>query len=98
VLHGYRQSGQTCKEKLGAFRKGLKKLPLEFVYITAPNKIPKNNTDDDASVKEGSDEYGWWFSTEDDTYDPLSPSDVSKGYDESIELVKSTFLNQVIMH
>ncbi|XP_020626375.1 esterase OVCA2-like, partial [Orbicella faveolata] len=42
----------------------------------------------------GSDEYGWWFSTEDDTYDPLSPSDVSKGYDESIELVKSTFLNQ----
>ena len=25
-----RQSAQTCKEKLGAFRKGLKKLPLEF--------------------------------------------------------------------
>jgi len=46
----------------------------------------------------GSDEYGWWFSTDDDTYDPLSPSDVSKGYDESIELVKSTFVNQVIKH
>ena len=46
----------------------------------------------------GSDEYGWWFSAEDDTYDPLSPSDISKGYDESIELVRSTFDNQVIMH
>ena len=42
-----------------------------------------------------SEEYGWWFSTEDDTYDPLSLSDISKGYDESIELVKSTFINQV---
>lgn len=46
----------------------------------------------------GSDEYGWWFSAEDDTYDPLRPSDISKGYDESIELVRSTFDNQVIMH
>ena len=46
----------------------------------------------------GSDEYGWWFSAEDDTYDPLSPSDISKGYYESIELVRSTFDNQVIMH
>lgn len=44
------------------------------------------------------DEYGWWFSAEDNTYDPLSPSDVSKGYDESIELVKATFTNQVINH
>ncbi|XP_078374888.1 esterase OVCA2-like [Oculina patagonica] len=94
VLHGYRQSAQTCKEKLGAFRKGLKKLPLEFVYITAPNKIPTDSIqEEDASVK-GSDEYGWWFSTENDTYDPLSPSDVSKGYEESIELIKSTFVNQ----
>lgn len=92
VLHGYRQSAKTCKEKLGAFRKNLKKLPLEFVYITAPNKIPVENSNDVASPKE--DEYGWWFSAEDNTYDPLSPSDVSKGYDESIELVKATFKNQ----
>lgn len=87
-----RQSAKTCKEKLGAFRKNLKKLPLEFVYITAPNKIPAENSSDVASPKE--DEYGWWFSAEDNTYDPLSPSDVSKGYDESIELVKATFTNQ----
>ncbi|XP_074625671.1 esterase OVCA2-like isoform X1 [Acropora palmata] len=87
VLHGYRQSAQTCKEKLGAFRKGLKKLPLEFVYITAPNKIPCN----DGGVVEGSNEYGWWFSTEDDTYDPLTPTDVTKGFGESLEVVKTTF-------
>lgn len=76
----------------GAFRKNLKKLPLEFVYITAPNKIPAENSGDVASSNE--DEYGWWFSAEDNTYDPLSPSDVSKGFDESIELVKATFTNQ----
>ncbi|PFX22076.1 Ovarian cancer-associated gene 2 protein-like [Stylophora pistillata] len=103
------QSAKTCKEKLGAFRKNLKKLPLEFVYITAPNKIPAENSGDVASSNEGVgicyvtdqlvvsfqlDEYGWWFSAEDNTYDPLSSSDVSKGFDESIELVKATFTNQ----
>ncbi|XP_068690977.1 esterase OVCA2-like isoform X3 [Montipora foliosa] len=90
VLHGYRQSAQTCKDKLGAFRKGLKKLPLEFVYITAPNKIPSNSED----VAEGSNEYGWWFSSENDTYDPLISTDISKGYEESLELVKSTFTDK----
>lgn len=88
-----RQSAKTCKEKLGAFRKNLKKLPLEFgrkcqledvvfivhqlhinylnlsylfliflsfyllvlttVYITAPNKIPVENSSDVASLTEG---------------------------------------------
>lgn len=86
------QSAKTCKEKLGAFRKNLNKLPLEFVYITAPNKIPAENSGDVASSNE--DEYGWWFSAEDNTYDPLSSSDVSKGFVESIELVKATFTNQ----
>lgn len=89
----FRQSAQTCKEKLGAFRKGLKKLPLEFVYITAPNKIPQESQDV-AAINEGSNGYGWWFSTENDTYDPLNPTDISKGYDESLELVKATFANQ----
>lgn len=92
VLHGYRQSAQTCKEKLGAFRKGLKKLPLEFVYITAPNKIPSEGGD--IAINEGSNEFGWWFSTENDTYDPLSPSEISKGYEESLELVKTTFADK----
>lgn len=62
------------------------------MYITAPNKIPAENSGDVASSNE--DEYGWWFSAEDNTYDPLSSSDVSKGFDESIELVKATFTNQ----
>ena len=45
-----------------------------------------------------SNEYGWWFSAENDTYDPLNPTNVSKGFDESLELVKSTFINQVMHH
>ena len=43
----------------------------------------------------GSNEFGWWFSTENDTYDPLSPSEISKGYEESLELVKTTFADKV---
>lgn len=42
-----------------------------------------------------SNEFGWWFSTENDTYDPLSPSEISKGYEESLELVKTTFSDKV---
>lgn len=38
-LHGYRQSGDVFKQKLGALRKALKK-HAELVFVTAPNKIP----------------------------------------------------------
>lgn len=44
-----------------------------------------------------SDEYGWWFSTNDDTYDPLKPSIICKGYEESYELIKKTFAEQVFI-
>ena len=37
-LHGYRQSGDVFKQKLGALRKALKK-HAELVFVTAPNKI-----------------------------------------------------------
>jgi hypothetical protein len=37
-LHGYRQSGDVFKQKLGALRKVLKK-HAELVFVTAPNKI-----------------------------------------------------------
>lgn len=43
----------------------------------------------------GSNEYGWWFSTEDDTYDPLTLTDVTKGFGESLEVVKTTFNDKV---
>ena len=42
-----------------------------------------------------SDQRGWWFSSEDDHYDPLTPSVICKGYNKSIELVNSTFASQV---
>jgi hypothetical protein len=40
-LHGYRQSGDIFKQKLGALRKALKK-HAELVFVTAPNKIPSD--------------------------------------------------------
>ena len=43
----------------------------------------------------GSNEYGWWFSSEKDTYDPLIPTDVTKGFGDSLEVVKTTFNDKV---
>jgi hypothetical protein len=37
-LHGYRQSAEVFKQKLGALRKALKK-HAELVFVTAPHKI-----------------------------------------------------------
>ena len=41
------------------------------------------------------DEYGWWFSQEDDIYDPLTQSDICKGYEESLQVVHKVFEEQV---
>ncbi|XP_028413443.1 esterase OVCA2-like [Dendronephthya gigantea] len=84
-IHGYRQSGKIFRDKTGSFRKGLKKLPLEFVYITAPNKIP--NVEDE-------EQYGWWFSTQENTYDPLTKSSYCKGYETTINFMQDVFQKQ----
>ncbi|KXJ28132.1 esterase OVCA2 [Exaiptasia diaphana] len=91
-IHGYRQNTNTCREKLGAFRKCVKKLPLEFVYTTAPNRIPRTITGEIASPEEN--ECGWWFSSPDDSYDPLAPTELCKGFEDSLELIKKTFKEQ----
>ncbi|XP_046841040.1 esterase OVCA2-like [Xenia sp. Carnegie-2017] len=86
-IHGYRQSGKIFKEKTGSFRKGLKKIPVEFVYVTAPNRIPSIESD----VEE---QFGWWFSTEENTYDALTKSHYCKGYEGTITFIKDVFLKQ----
>lgn len=40
-------------------------------------------------------ECGWWFSSPDDSYDPLAPTELCKGFEDSLELIKKTFKEQV---
>jgi len=75
-LHGYRQSGPAFRSKLGSFRKMTGKL-ADFTFITAPNQICE-------------DEYGWWFSDADRTYEAHQVTDCEAGLKETLELISET--------
>jgi len=93
-LHGYRQSGDIFKQKLGALRKALKK-HAELVFVTAPNKIlSAEDTLLSSEDAQNGDQYGWWFSTENMTFDSKKPSDVCLGFEKSLSLIEKTFEEQ----
>jgi len=74
-LHGYRQSGKAAREKLGSFRKAVGKV-AELDFVTAPHNIP------------GEDEqYGWWFSKEDRSFDAHDHVECELGFQQSIDTV-----------
>jgi len=85
-LHGYRQSADTFKVKLGSFRKMTGKL-ADFTFITAPNR-----------VKGEEDDYGWWFSQENSTYDAHQVSRCCDGYAESLALVEEALRTEGPFH
>jgi len=99
-IHGYRQNAQSFREKTGSFRKMLKKY-IECDFITAPHLVPPNNEGSAAWANvetqkvehsEGSEnpgERGWWFSSEDDYFKSTHVSDVSKGFEEAIDMIIS---------
>ena len=41
-------------------------------------------------------EYAWWFSKEENYFNALDPSNCVKGFDKSLELVKSVLIEQVL--
>ncbi|CAL1527312.1 unnamed protein product [Lymnaea stagnalis] len=94
-IHGYRQNAHTFKDKTGAFRKLLKN-HAEIVYITAPHKVPPGNLGSaawtgqpvsDNPPDEKAEERGWWFSREDDYFKSTEYSDVSKGFQTSVDQI-----------
>ena len=42
-----------------------------------------------------SGQQGWWFSQQDDTYKAQDYTDCCKGYDESLEVIKKSFQDEV---
>ncbi|XP_064648084.1 esterase OVCA2-like [Lineus longissimus] len=91
-IHGYRQSGQAFRERTGAFRKIVKK-QADLVFINAPNIVPPFENAEGDSVN-AADQRGWWFSREDDYFLAKERSDCCKGYEESLEVIKTAFEEQ----
>ncbi|XP_035695440.1 esterase OVCA2-like [Branchiostoma floridae] len=95
-IHGYRQNAQTFRERTGAFRKILKK-HAELVFVTAPLPVkPLENNDEEGGAIGASkeDQYGWWYSSNDDSFHAQDYTDVCKGFDQSVEVVKKVFKEQ----
>lgn len=98
-LHGYRQSAQVFKDKTGSLRKLLKK-HAELVYISAPHLIPstitvkEENTENVqvvSAIGKVEEQRGWYFSTEQLTFNSHDVTDFSSGLQESIEVVRKAF-------
>lgn len=91
MIHGYRQSAKSSREKTGSFRKGLKKY-ADLVYFTAPNKIPTVSVTDENS----SEEYGWWFSKQQNSlsFNAHEQSEIDPGHEASVDLIRKTFIEQ----
>ena len=83
-LHGYRQSAKTSREKLGSFRKTVAK-QADLFFITAPHLIP--NDEEDGSEEQ----YGWWFSQHNRTFDAHEKTGCDRGFADSLELIRETF-------
>ncbi|GFO16536.1 ovarian cancer-associated gene 2 protein homolog [Plakobranchus ocellatus] len=97
-IHGYRQNGQSFREKTGALRKITKKY-AELDYITAPHRVPPGNMGraawkDNPGLAETEEaqeadpgERGWWFSREDEYFKSTDYSDVSIGFEDSVDMI-----------
>ncbi|KAK7080662.1 Ovarian cancer-associated protein 2 [Halocaridina rubra] len=84
-LHGYRQTGDSFREKTGAFRKLLKK-KIEFVFMTSPLTVPSLE-----GSENGDGGSGWWFSRSDDYFRAQDESDCIKGFTESLAAIEKNF-------
>ncbi|NP_001123268.1 candidate tumor suppressor in ovarian cancer 2 [Nasonia vitripennis] len=98
AIHGYRQSDKVFSAKLGSLRKSFKK-EIDFVFIKAPHKVPPIEESDwdkeEANEnKEDTEQFGWWFNTEDKVFKAVEPSNLSVGFEESVQLVEKTFEEQ----
>lgn len=52
AIHGYAQSDDIFKTKLGSLRKGFKR-EIDFIFLKAPHKVPMKSNFDIDDVEEG---------------------------------------------
>lgn len=100
-IHGYRQNGNSFREKTGALRKLLKK-SVELIFMNAPHSVQQQANSVDAPEKEnssgpgGDDEpRGWWFSdVKAHSFSAQQQCEESLGLDESVTAVRETVKDQ----
>ena len=71
-------------------RKLLKK-HMEFVFVTAPHEIPEEVN---LARSQEERERGWWFSRPGNSYNALDHTDISTGYQESLQLIKDKLISE----
>ena len=86
-IHGYRQNERLFREKSGGLRKLLKKY-VEFLFVTAPHEILEGGN---LAVAEDEGERGWWFSRPGRNYYAMDRTDITTGYQESVDVIKDKF-------
>lgn len=96
-IHGYRQNGNSFREKTGALRKLLKK-QVELVFISAPHQVLAIQEENCATNQQpgktinvgDEDQRGWWFSdVHARSFNARQECESSLGLEESIEAVKA---------
>ncbi|CAB4064462.1 Esterase OVCA2 [Lepeophtheirus salmonis] len=88
-IHGYLQTANSFKLKLGAFMKLFKK-KVEFVFVDSPHMIGEELTDDEDPPR------AWWFSNENKTYRAFEESSIHLGLNESVQLILDRIHNDNI--
>jgi predicted esterase len=93
MLHGYRQSEKSFRERTGGLRKSLRN-NAEFVFCSAPHLVPASKAAKEEGEK-GDDadceERGWWFSQPDRSYNAQETSDCTLGFAESLSQINEIF-------
>lgn len=90
MLHGYRQSDKSFRERTGGLRKSLRN-HAEFIFCSAPHEIPLDPT----TAAPDDEQRGWWFSQPDRSYNALEQSDCDQGFEQSIAYLNEIFRTKV---
>lgn len=88
-LHGYRQSADSFKSKIGSFRKQVSKY-AEFVFISAPHDAPALD-----GVEVNPEQKCWWFNNDDGTsFKGTNQNGPAFGFEASLRLVEAAWQEQ----
>lgn len=95
-IHGYRQNGNSFRDKTGALRKLLKK-QVELVYLSAPLSVQQASSEEALEKENGSgpgpggdeEPKGWWFSdVQARSFSAHQQCEESLGLSESVTVVR----------
>lgn len=78
------------RERSGGFRKLFKK-HIDFTFMSAPHRIPE---DVNLARPEEEQERGWWFSRPGNSYNAMDKTDLSTGYEESLQAVRDKITSE----